>query len=122
MPAIISEWLAINDALAYIDKSLDNVADLDDDLTWTNAEVIEVMRDVRAILAPHWHKNPEALQRVRTLEHARETFEHAMMANGLQGNLYEWVDIHAAIDTYTEAVLAHATTDTPALAVEETTP
>ena len=114
MPAIISEWLAINDALAYIDKTLDNVADLDEDLTWTNAEVVEIMRDLRGILAPFWHD--AAVKREQTIEKARETFEYAMMKHGLGGTITEWVDIHRAIDTYTETVITHP--DTPALAEE----
>lgn len=40
-------------ALAYIDKSLDNVAGLDPELvTWTNDEVVEMLREVRAELEP----------------------------------------------------------------------
>lgn len=39
---------------------------------------------------------------------ARERFEHAMMAHGLGGNLFEWVDISAAIDAYTHAVIDFA--------------
>ena len=43
---------SVREAVAYIDKSLDNVADLASDLPWRNEEVIEVLRDVRALLVP----------------------------------------------------------------------
>lgn len=39
-----------HETLAYVDKSLDNVADLDPDLTWTNTEVIQVLEDIRSLL------------------------------------------------------------------------
>ena len=38
------------DALAYVDKGLDNIEELDPDLVWTNAEVIELLEDIRSIL------------------------------------------------------------------------
>lgn len=38
------------DALAYVDKSLDNVADLDPGTAWTNAEVVEVLEDIRSLM------------------------------------------------------------------------
>ncbi|MTE24846.1 hypothetical protein [Microbacterium sp. ZXX196] len=38
------------DALAYVDKAIDNVADLDPDLSWANAEVLEVLEDVRSLI------------------------------------------------------------------------
>lgn len=37
-------------ALEYVDKSLDNVADLDADLVWHNHEVVEVLEDIRSFL------------------------------------------------------------------------
>lgn len=33
------------DARAYLEKSIDNVEDLPDDLAWTNAEVLEMLRE-----------------------------------------------------------------------------
>lgn len=38
------------DALTYIDKSLDNVAGLDADLSWANVEVVEMLEDARSLL------------------------------------------------------------------------
>lgn len=40
--------LRAHGALGYIDKALDNVADLD--VLWTNAEVVEVLEDIRSLL------------------------------------------------------------------------
>lgn len=40
--------LRAHSALGYIDKALDNVADLD--VLWTNAEVVEVLEDIRSLL------------------------------------------------------------------------
>lgn len=34
-----------NDARAYLEKSIDNVEDLPGGLTWTNAEVLELLRE-----------------------------------------------------------------------------
>lgn len=34
------------DARAYLEKSIDNVEDLPDDLAWTNAEVLEMLTEV----------------------------------------------------------------------------
>lgn len=115
MPAIISEWLAINDAIAQIDKVAETPAD-----RWAADELLEVLDDLRSILAPH--AADDAVDRIRTLERARETFEHTMMRHGLGGTITEWVDIHRAIDTYTEAVITHqaSTVHTTALAEEGT--
>jgi hypothetical protein len=38
------------EALAYVDKSIDNVADLDPDLTWRNVEVVSMLEDIRSLL------------------------------------------------------------------------
>ena len=38
------------EALAYVDKSIDNVADLPVDLTWKNHEVVAMLEDIRALL------------------------------------------------------------------------
>jgi hypothetical protein len=38
------------DSLTYIDKTLDNCADLPSDLPWRNEEVIEVLRDIRKFI------------------------------------------------------------------------
>lgn len=35
--------MTARDAYAYIEKTIDNVEDLDDDLAWTNAEVLEML-------------------------------------------------------------------------------
>lgn len=109
-PAIVSEWIAINDAVAYLDR----VAETPDD-RWTADDLLAVLRELRAILAPH--TADQAADRIRTLERARETFEHTMMRHGLGGTITEWVDIHRAIDTYTQAIVAHHA-DTPASAEE----
>ena len=38
------------DALAYVDKTLDNVADVGPDVTWKNVEVVELLEDVRSLI------------------------------------------------------------------------
>ena len=40
----------MNEALAYIDKTLDNVADLQPDTTWQNAEVVSMLEEVRSLM------------------------------------------------------------------------
>ena len=42
------------------------------------------------------------------LERARDTFQNVMMAHGLGGTIWDWLDITAAIDAYTEAVVQYA--------------
>lgn len=38
------------EAVAYIDRSVDNVEDLDSSTAWRNDEVLEVLRDIRSLL------------------------------------------------------------------------
>lgn len=38
------------DALAYVDKTLDNVADVGPDVMWKNGEVVALLEDVRALI------------------------------------------------------------------------
>lgn len=45
---IASELVA--ETLAYVDKAIDNVADLPADLPWGNAEVVAMLDDVRSLL------------------------------------------------------------------------
>jgi AcrR family transcriptional regulator len=40
----------IRAALEYIDKSFDNVGDLDAEMKWENAEVLEMLADIRSTL------------------------------------------------------------------------
>ena len=38
------------DALAYVDKSIDNVADMPPEMIWENREVIQMLEDIRSML------------------------------------------------------------------------
>lgn len=38
------------DALAYVDKTLDNVADFDPELIWENREVVTLLEDIRSLM------------------------------------------------------------------------
>ncbi len=40
----------VTETLAYVDKTVDNVADLPTDLPWSNAEVVRMLDDVRSLL------------------------------------------------------------------------
>ena len=57
--------MSARDALAYIDKSIDNVQGLD--ITWQNDEVLEMLRDLRQQLTadPDWSDVQEANLRTR---------------------------------------------------------
>jgi len=38
------------EALAYVDKSIDNVADMPPEMIWENREVIQMLEDIRSLL------------------------------------------------------------------------
>lgn len=38
------------EVVAYIDRSVDNVVELDASTAWTNDEVLDVLRDIRSLL------------------------------------------------------------------------
>lgn len=62
----------VDDVLAYIDKTVDNVAGFGDALMWTNREVLEVLADIREGLVspPEWSEVVESnlREQVRTAE------------------------------------------------------
>ncbi|WP_341945636.1 hypothetical protein [Microbacterium sp. LWH11-1.2] len=47
---MIEQRESVADSLAYLEKTLDNVAELRDDLTWTNAEVVAMVTDAILLL------------------------------------------------------------------------
>lgn len=87
----------MNEALAYIDKSLDNVADLDPDTAWTNVEVVEVVEDIRSLLVAG-----ELTQRWFEQAHAPTSDEREALANLIDDELqsqriFDLRDIASAI-------------------------
>lgn len=38
------------EALAYVEKSLDNVGDMPSEMPWENREVVSMLEDIRALL------------------------------------------------------------------------